>query len=163
MKQIKNNILFGIIFSILYVISVFFFYYMSLENGDNSSHHSGFVTDIVINIILIFKKNWIVDYSLIHNFVRKFIGHFCYSGLIGVLGFCSWYFLRLKVRESMIINLMIGILIAGVGEILQLIPNDRGPSFGDFLINYMGYISGVIIILLIVQLIIKKNNRGLYV
>lgn len=161
--KIRNNILIGIIFSILYIVSVFFFYYMSLQSANISSKQSGFVTDIIVKIVLFFKSDWIIDYDIVNNIVRKVIGHFGYSGLIGVFGFLSWYFLRLKISESMIINLIVGILIAGVGEILQLIPNDRGPSFGDFLINYMGYFIGVILILLIVKLIVKKNNRRLYV
>lgn len=147
----------GVLFSIIYCIGVLFFFIMSLQNGDDSSNKSSFLTDIVIKLIKIFNKNLEIKYQLIHLIVRKVIGHFGYSCFLGVLGFLSWYFLRLKIQESVLINLIVGLFIASISELLQLIPNDRGPSFGDIFINYAGYFFGVILIVFIVKVILKKN------
>lgn len=162
MMKLSNNLKkhqkIGIIFTILYFISVFFFFFLSLQSGSTSSNQSSFVTEAIIKIILIFNKNWQYDYDIVHNIVRKLIGHFGYSSMMGILGFLSWYFLRLKMTESLLINLIIGLFIASVSEILQMIPNDRGPSFGDLLINYMGYLSGLLIIFIIIILFNKRGN-----
>lgn len=150
-KRIQKNNKLGIIFGVCYLIAVGFFYFMALSSGNDSSSQSSFITDIIIDIILFFKKDFNYDYDLVHNIVRKVVGHFGYSMFMGILGFISWYFLRLKISESMIINLIVGLFIASTSELMQHIPNDRGPSFGDLFINYAGYFLGVIIISFIVK------------
>ena len=147
----------GIIFCVCYFTAVFFFYFMTLQSGNDSSEQSSFVTDIFINIILRFNNDWKFDYNTVHNIIRKLVGHFGYSAFMGILGFLSWYFLRLKISESVLINLIVGLFIASTSELLQLIPKDRGPSFGDLFINYTGYFFGVIIILFIVKLVLKNK------
>ena len=92
-NNLKKHQKIGIIFTILYFISVFFFFFLSLQSGSTSSNQSSFVTEAIIKIILIFNKNWQYDYDIVHNIVRKLIGHFGYSSMMGILGFLYWYFL----------------------------------------------------------------------
>lgn len=156
-ENLLKNRKIGIILSVCYLTTVFFFYYMTLQSGNDSSEQSSFVTDLFIKVISIFKNDWKYDYDVVHNIIRKVVGHFGYSAFMGILGFLSWYFLRLKISESVLINLIVGLFIASTSELLQLIPNDRGPSFGDLFINYTGYFFGVITILFIVKSVLKNK------
>lgn len=104
------------------------------------------------------------NFAAFAAFVRKAFGHF---GLFMVSGLLSSiaFFLVLNPHKwakyylQIIIALAFGLTIAIVTEIIQLNVPGRSGEFTDVLIDYGGYVLGFAIILLILFLVIRSNNK----
>lgn len=155
----KKNIILGFCFCLLYILAVSYFLYMNLSNSDKSQEQSSVVTDTVIDVITTFDEDWNYQYDNVHSVVRKLFGHYGYSLMMGVLGFLTLYFFKIRLKNIFIINLILGLFISSIAELFQMIPEGRGPSYVDVLINYSGYISGLLLIFLIIKISIYIVNK----
>ena len=155
------------IYLVCYIFITIIIFAKAVEDGESSSASSNQVTDIVVDTIdtvtpgeeSITDKYDIED---IRYFIRKVIGHFGIFLVLGVFS-CLTYYLFLKRKLlSFIIIILAGFLTAGVSEILQAIPEGRGPSFNDVLIDYVGYLIAVVVFSLIFYLpyYIKRKKVG---
>ena len=155
------------VFLVCYIFITIVIFSKAVEDGETSAESSDQVTDIVIETIdtitpgeeSITDKFDIED---IRYFIRKSIGHFGIFLVLGVFS-CLTYYLFIKRRLlSFIIIILVGFVTAGLSEIFQGIPEGRGPSFNDVLIDYVGYLIAVVIFSLIFYLpyYIKRRKVG---
>lgn len=93
--------------------------------------------------------------------VRKALGHFTIFFINGILGFLTFYlFLEDKTLwQISVISLAIGLFIASVSEIIQHFIPGRAGAFTDVMINFSGYLSATLLLLLIVNLINKRSIK----
>lgn len=92
------------------------------------------------------------------GFVRKFIGHFSLFLLTGLFGYLTFRE-RMKIKKAVAVNTIYGTCLAVGSELLQLIPIDRACAFTDMLIDTMGYILGMLIIIIVIYLYKKIKNK----
>ncbi len=78
--------------------------------------------------------------AFILRFVRK-LAHFAEFFLLGV--FSEGYFARRHTVENTALQLGGGLLVAATDECLQLL-TDRGALFADVLLDFSGYLVGVL-------------------
>ncbi len=102
-------------------------------------------------------------YDRINYLVRKILGHFlCFAatGFFGYLTAATFFFENKKKKIISLSSIaFIGLVLAFLSEFLQIFAGQRGPSFLDVLIDYSGYLSGMIVILLLRLLIRKIQKR----
>ena len=96
------------------------------------------------------------DFYLI---VRKLFGHFGAFVVLGILS-CIVYLTFIKKKWVSVASLVgSGIIVAGVSELLQLIPEGRCCTFKDFLIDSSGYMLAICIGLVIWLIKILKDSK----
>ena len=145
------------IFLSIYIALIFVFYFFTLRSGEESTKDSSFTTNIVLAILRFFTfKKVEFDYDLIHHITRKMVGHYGYNLIIGLFGFLTVFIFKGIGKYTLIISLVLGLVIAALGELLQYIPANRGPSLVDALINFMGEVTGTLLVYVIV---LYKNNK----
>ncbi len=111
------------------------------------------------------------NYSDFHSFIRKFIGHFFLFGIDAILLYLTIFFFFKDIdkvnKEKYLliilgITLLIGLVVAGSTEIIQLFVEDRTGSFSDVLIDFSGVIVFALITYAVIHLIryiIKKKKQ----
>ena len=73
------------------------------------------------------------------GFGGKFLGHFWLFGFTGIF---YWLFLgtmRIKRNAIMAILLGLGLILASLGETIQIFTAGRFPTFADVLLNFLGF------------------------
>lgn len=141
------------IFSIITVVIIL----SSLKNADLSLKDSDLVTDVIVQIGG--KK----DKNIISSFVRDVIGHFGSFFLCGIFSFLTIKSFLVKKKNSMILIILIGIVLSVGSELLQLIPKGRHCDYKDMLVNISGYISSILIYLIISFIKVKsKKEKSLF-
>ena len=139
----------------------------SCLDATESTKASSGVVEFLEGIINGVKPNTINDsnYGTFSTFVRKAFGHFglfAVSGLLSSLAFYlsfspySWCKHFMNVMFSLVFGLFMGILT----EMIQLSVPGRSGEAVDVLIDFSGYIIGVLIIGLILFLVIKKIRKS---
>jgi VanZ family protein len=121
------------------------------ESGDLSS---SIVTTVFAWIEQVFPR-WEMDIEIFHGVVRKGAHVASYF----ILGF-SWMITFLFSRYRILTFGLLGLMLALLGEGIQVFAADRGPSLMDSLLfNLPGYLmGGGIGFLFLYQKIYKKNN-----
>lgn len=140
------------IFLCLYVISILVFFYFTLQSGDASGEQSSIVTNTIIKLLKLLNNNWEFEYQSTHNVVRKLVGHYGYSILLGFLGFLTVLSFRGRGKITLIITLVLGLFLSASSELLQFLPSSRGPSLIDVIINFFGEETGILIGLILSSL-----------
>ena len=97
------------------------------------------------------------------SFIRKAFGHFGLFAVSGLLSSLAVYFAFNPQKWSkyyllIIISLGFGLLMGITTELIQLNVPGRSGEFRDVLIDFSGYLLGFLIILLILFLVIRKQN-----
>ena len=98
------------------------------------------------------------------TFIRKAFGHFGLFVISGLLSSLAIYFIFNPFKWSkywllIIFALAFGLMMGMLTEIIQLNVPGRSGEFKDVLIDFSGYLFGFLIILLILFLIIRKQNK----
>lgn len=95
--------------------------------------------------------------SSFHQSLRKFIGHFSLFAIDAIFGFFFFfYYLEGDKRRwwlTLASVLFLSLFMAGLTELLQLLVPERGPSFYDAGIDFLGAVCGLVLIFLIYLLI----------
>lgn len=71
--------------------------------------------------------------------VRKGLGHFAAFLITGIFAALTFMFFIKRKTIAAPVTLLSGFLLAGLTELLQMIPPDRGPSFADVLLDFEGF------------------------
>lgn len=107
-----------------------------------------------------------VDYSY-STYIRKLVGHFSLFLLLALFAFVVYYRLaqvftpNKKMLFGLIFSLIVGVLTAGISELLQsgIFVSGRTPSFYDVILDTLGYIIGLILHVVIYLICVKAKNR----
>ena len=149
------------IFLGIYLILVGIYYFLTLRNSEDSTKDSSIIANILMWILKVITLQKVeFNYEIIHHITRKLVGHYGYNLILGLFGFLAIYNVKSIGNNALIINLLIGLFIAATSELLQFIPANRAPSYVDILINYMGEVTGILLVYVIVLYkSLKKTNQ----
>lgn len=130
--------------------SILILFFASLS-GTVSSSQSSALLNMTESILKAFNIA-LTDVQLenLHVVIRKAIGHF---GLFMVDGIFAWltarHWIRARLNVRFSLTMGVGIFIAALSEFLQLFAVNRGPSFGDAVLDSLGFFVGILIVYLI--------------
>ncbi|MCR4879342.1 MAG: VanZ family protein [Bacilli bacterium] len=106
------------------------------------------------------------NYLSFSEFVRKSIGHFLLFMADGIFTFLFLYELNKEVKYKgkkewhyVVFSLVLGILLAGLSELIQHFVPTRFGSFKDVAVDSLGFILGALITYLIIYLIKRHQNK----
>ena len=133
-----------IVFSIIYIILIVFCFFNSLQSANASSEMSGGITNYIVIFIEKILSNDNLDYNIIHIVVRKVIGHYLYHVLVGTVGIIVYLLFLNNHKKSFIVAITVSLMLSIISELLQLFAEGRSFSVFDILINYSGFITGII-------------------
>ncbi|MDR0934982.1 MAG: VanZ family protein [Erysipelotrichaceae bacterium] len=163
MKFIKKNLKW-ILLTIFITLNLFIVFESCLPAGESSSQ-SNLVVDISKDIINFFRPDTITNSNIdaLAMAVRKVIGHFLLFALNGLIGFFTFIslFKNKKWWLSIIINLIIGLSVAILTEIIQIFTPGRAGLISDVLLDYSGYLLPLLIgysVILIIRLTKRKKQ-----
>lgn len=145
--------------SIFALINFLILFFASVS-GEDSANQSGILLDATNGILKFLNINLNeIQLENIHAFIRKAVGHFgifMVSGIFGWLSARAWLNTSLTVKFSLTMG--IGILIGSLSEIIQIFASNRGPSFGDVVIDSLGFFVGIVIVYLITLPLDNRKN-----
>ena len=102
-------------------------------------------------------------YDRINYLVRKILGHFLCFAATGFFGYLTVLAFFFENRKKKILSLssiaLIGLVLAFLSEFLQIFAGQRGPSFQDVMIDFSGYLSGMVLVFLLHLLISKIRTK----
>lgn len=160
----KNKKLFYLFLSISVLIFVVIMW-LSLTGGKQSSNQSSQFGNVVGELLPPTSNGQggiskpIKTDPKFQFFIRKAFGHF---GLFfGFAFFVNLTFLQTKLKYyiSGIGSFLIGVGTASLSELMQFIPEGRGASIKDVLIDSSGYLACVIIFAIYLFFIYKYNKK----
>lgn len=150
----RYSVIQWIVIALALGVNVFIIVNSCLPSGP-SSEESGWVVNFLKSVINTFKPNAINDSNIdfFSGFIRKFIGHFSLfmvSGFLTSLTFKFIYFNQTKKFWFFIIFTSIsGLFLAFLTELIQKFVPGRSGEIRDVLIDFSGYLIGVLVIGLI--------------
>ena len=137
---------------------------LSATGGDKSSSQSLSFTKMIVDIINTIAPNSSIaqDQDKLHHVVRKIFGHFLLFGGSGLfstltLVFSGDVFKNRKI-ETILFSLSIGLTVATISELIQIITPGRAGMVTDILIDFSGYFLFTIIIYFVLFFINKSKN-----
>lgn len=157
----KLNIIRGIlILALIGTFSIIFGF--SNQDSKTSGGISQKVTDILVKYIPAIQnaeepqKQEMIDRT--ESVVRK-IAHFSIYTLVGILlmGLMSTY--KLKELDRIATSLIIGMIYASTDEIHQAFIPGRGPLITDVILDTLGVITGIFLLMLIIELFGKIGKK----
>ena len=129
-----KKVIFGIVALALSALVVF----TSLNTGENYAEAAGVIGPWV-NAHLFFGRLNAEEVSNLTGFGSKLFGHFALFALTGLF---SSLFLSslLKKRTAWVLYLCYGLILASLGEVIQIFVAGRSPSVADVAVNLAGYL-----------------------
>ena len=97
---------------------------------------------------------------------RKFLGHFFLFFVTAIFGFIFFYNLLdddKKIWVTLLFSAGVGLLVASLSEVIQLLVPGRSGEIIDVLIDFVGYLAATIVmflIIFIIKLIKKKRAKS---
>ena len=166
MKVKKSYLIWTIILVVLAIaINAYIIMHSCLDAAKSSEASSGVVqvSEDVVNTVspgTITPEN----HDSFANFIRKAFGHFGLFVISGLLTSLAIYFAFNPFKWSkywllIVIAVAFGLTMGITTELIQLNVPGRSGEFKDVLIDFSGYLFGFLIILLILFLIIRKQNK----
>ena len=166
MKVSKKYLIFTIIICVLAIaINAYIIVHSCLDAAQSTKAASGVVevTEEVVNTVspgTITPEN----HDSFVVFVRKAFGHFGLFAISGLLSPLAIYLSLNPFKWSrywilIVISLSFGLAMGVLTETIQLSVPGRSGEFKDVLIDFSGYVLGFLIILLILFLIIRHQNK----
>ena len=139
----KKKIFYQITLGLIYLLLIVWFSYESLKNGPESSSTSNSVGTIISEVVsTVTNKEFIVT-DEIRSFIRKFIGHFSYFFILGIVSTLFYFSFDNKKNYIILfsINYISGFTFAFVTEfVFQKNSMGRTPSLQDVFIDVLGFI-----------------------
>lgn len=127
-----------IVFGIFALILAGLVVYTSINTGDTYSSIGGWLGPW-INHAFFFGKLNATEVEALVAFGGKFIGHFWLFAFQGLFTFLFLDTFQGQKRTRLFALVILGIVLASFGEIIQLFTPQRYPNFGDVLLNFSGY------------------------
>lgn len=128
------------IYLTIYILIITLIFIYALRDATESSSDSGRITKILLSLLETFNLENIINVNTLSMLVRKLIGHFGLFFVCGFFGVNTFINFITNKKYSIILNLITGLLIAIISELLQLIPVGRLCQISDMLIDYSGYL-----------------------
>lgn len=158
----QKNVLRGILI-ILLLCTFYIIFGFSSQDGEKSGGISKRITDFVLersskyNRLEMNVKEQVNKRT--ERIIRK-IAHFSIYTLVGLLlmALLSTYE-NVKRKNQIYISAILGILYAISDEIHQSFTPERGPRITDVFIDSLGVFFGITVILLIIEIIGRKNEK----
>ncbi len=158
----QKNVLRGILI-ILLLCTFYIIFGFSSQDGEKSGGISKRITDFILeksskyNSLEISEKEQVNKRT--ERVIRK-IAHFSIYTLVGFLlmALLSTYE-NIKRKNQIYISTILGILYAISDEIHQSFTPGRGPKITDVFIDSFGILFGITVILLILEIINRKNKK----
>jgi VanZ family protein len=145
------------ILAIIYLLLIALFAYFCMQNGEDSSNTSSFISDFICSLFNITRTDEI------SAFLRKAIGHFGFFmmfSFVSCLLFMTFY--KWKYHKQLIVHFSLGISYILITEFLfQAIAINRGPSFKDCLIDFGGFLLMSIIVIFIFYIYRLAKSKNL--
>ncbi len=149
-----------IILFIVYISMICYFTYQCFLDAPRSTVQSNIVTDVVVDVVEGTTQKPIENVNEFKVFVRKFIGHYSYFVLLGIVSsllYCS--FKNIKFYFQWLLHFGIGFAFAFISEFLiQQFINGRAASIQDVGIDCLGFIT--ISIFICVGFLIYRNKQN---
>lgn len=146
-----------IVFSIIYILLIVFCFFNSLQSANVSSEMSGGITNYIVIFIEKILSNDNLDYNIIHKVVRKVIGHYLYHVVVGVIGIIVYLLFLNNNKKAFIVAIIVSLMLSIISELLQLFAEGRSFSAVDILINYSGFLTGIVFFEIVCK--IKKQKK----
>ena len=157
----QKNVLRGILI-VLLLCTFYIIFGFSSQNGEESGGISKRITNFILeksskyNNLEQTKKEEVSKRT--ERIIRK-IAHFSIYTLVGFLLMALFStYENIKRKYQIYISAIIGILYAISDEIHQSFTPGRGPKITDVFIDSLGVFFGMAVILLIVEIINRKNK-----
>ena len=158
----QKNVLRGILI-VLLLCTFYIIFGFSSQDGEKSGGISKKITGFILeksskyNSLEQMKKEEVSKRT--ERIIRK-IAHFSIYTLVGFLLMALFStYENIKRKYQIYISAIIGILYAISDEIHQSFTPGRGPKITDVFIDSLGVFFGMAVILLIIELINKKNKK----
>lgn len=131
--------------------------------GAESGEQSSWVSTVAANAINFFHPETInsTNWLSFDGFVRKFVGHYSLFFVDGLLGFFTFrLFLNKGPRYREVIGvIVVGLMVAIITECIQLLVPGRAGLITDVAIDFIGYLTPILIGYLVVLLIHVHHKR----
>lgn len=158
----QKNVLRGILI-VLLLCTFYIIFGFSSQNGEESGGISKRITDFILeksakyNSLEMSEKEQVNKRT--ERIIRK-IAHFSIYTLVGFLLMALFStYKNIKRKNQICISAILGILYAISDEIHQSFTPGRGPKITDVFIDSLGVFFGMTVILLIVEIINRKNKK----
>ena len=165
MKVSKKYLIWTIIICVLAVAINAYIIMHSCLDAAKSTQASNGVVEVAEDAVNTVSPGTITpeNHDSFASFIRKAFGHFGLFAVSGLLSSLAVYFAFNPQKWSkyyllIIISLGFGLLMGITTELIQLNVPGRSGEFRDVLIDFSGYLLGFLIILLILFLVIRKQN-----
>lgn len=158
----QKNLLRGILI-VLLLCTFYIIFGFSSQDGEKSGGISKKITDFILEKSSKYNRLEIIAKEQVNKrterVIRK-IAHFSIYTLVGLLlmALLSTYE-NIKRKNQIYISTILGILYAISDEIHQSFTPGRGPKVTDVFIDSLGVFFGITVILLIVEIINRKNKK----
>ena len=166
MKVSKKYLIWTIIVCVLAIAINAYIIMHSCLNATQSTEASSGVVEVTEEVVNTVAPGTVTaeNHESFVTFVRKAFGHF---GLFSISGLLSSLAIYLAVKPAkwsknyllIIISLAFGLFMGSLTELIQTNVEGRSGEFTDVLIDFSGYLLGFLIILLVVFLFIKHQNK----
>lgn len=135
--------IYQIILLIIYISLLVFFSIESLKDGNSTIESSNKISFLIRDIIQFFTGIKIDVDDNFNYIIRKFIGHFSYFCILGIVS--SLLYLSFDNKKNynklFFIHFSSGFIFAFITEfIFQLFISGRSASFKDVMIDFLGFI-----------------------
>ena len=158
----QKNVLRGILI-VLLLCTFYIIFGFSSQDGEKSGGISKRITDFILeksakyNSLEMSEKEQVNKRT--ERVIRK-IAHFSIYTLVGFLLMALFStYENIKRKYQIYISTIIGILYAISDEIHQSFTPGRGPKITDVFIDSLGVFFGITVILLILEVINRKNKK----
>ena len=170
MELSKKYKIIRLICLIIFIISCVILIIEAATPGVNSANKSNAVSDAIASVInnvseAITKKPKITNIDEFRAFIRKLVGHYgaflfmsIFATLTGFLYYVrkEWKIFWIKV----IIIIGYGFLFAIITELIQLAVPGRAGNFKDVFIDFFGYMTSSLVIIIIFFIINYKKTKN---
>ncbi len=158
----QKNVLRGILI-VLLLCTFYIIFGFSSQDGEESGGISKRITDFILeksakyNSLEMSEKEQVNKRT--ERIIRK-IAHFSIYTLVGFLLMALFStYKNIKRKNQICISAILGILYAISDEIHQSFTPGRGPKITDVFIDSLGVFFGITVILLILEVINRKNKK----
>lgn len=137
-----------LIFTVITICFIFFIFSNSMFSGHDSSKQSTFVMDVVNKLF----ARVGVHATVSEHFIRK-MGHFTEYFALGSLLTITVRMYARKPLKHIFTELFILTMVPEIDECIQKFIPNRGSSVIDVMIDFAGGLTGLMVLLLIINLI----------
>ena len=160
----KLYIIHQVVLGVIYIAMIVFFIFKCLETGSESIESSRRVSDSIAEVINHTIGEGTIDKESVsfQTFIRKFIGHYSYFVFFGFISTFLYLSFRKRFKAIILISISftIAFLFAFISEFcLEGVTSGRGASINDVFIDFSGFCTSGLVIVLIYYIRYLKSPK----